>query len=202
MVARRRVVAGLLVVLAIAGTQAGSAQTPAQTPAAVNPDAAIIAEFQGRLKTYIALHEKQEGTLPPFPKDATAAQIDQTQRALERLIIAARAGAKPGDVFGPGMPALVRRLLKPAFTGTTGRENRATVTDPDDKTPVVPVKINARYPDSVPLSTMPPGVLEALPDLRASKEHEVKYYFLGRHLILLDVHAHIIVDFIENAMPL
>jgi hypothetical protein len=196
--ARIRLLAGLVVVLAVGGFQAGSAQTPAP----VNPDAAVIAEFQTRLKAYIALHEKQEATLPRQPNDATAAQINQHQRALERLIIAARAGAKPGDVFGPGMPALVRRLLKPVFAGEEGRQNRTEATDPDEKSPDTPIRINARYPDSVPVSNMPPSVLAALPDLRASKEHEVKYYFIGRHLILLDVHAHLIVDFIENAMPL
>jgi hypothetical protein len=169
--------------------------------AAVNADAAALNEFQTRLKEYVALHGRLEGTLPRLPNDATAAHIAQHQRRLAQLIIMARAGAKPGDVFGPEMPALVRKLLKPAFSGATGRQNRATATDPDDRTPAVPVKVNARYPDQIPLSTMPPEVLQALPDLRASKEHEVKFYFIGRHLILLDVHAHLIVDFIGNAMP-
>jgi hypothetical protein len=168
---------------------------------AVNPDAAVLEEFQTRLKAYVALHEKQEGTLPALPKDATAAHIDQHQRQLERLIVTARATARPGDVFGPGMAPVVKRLLIPVFSGTTGRQNRAVILDPDDQVPTVALKVNARYPDAVPLSTMPPAVLEALPDLGVSKAHEVKFYFIGRHLILLDVHAHLVVDFIENAMP-
>ena len=64
---------------------------------------------------------------------------------------------------------------------------------------VLPIRlrVNGRYPDTVPLSTMPPSVLEQLPPLPAP----LQYRFIGKRLILLDVDAHIIVDFIENALP-
>jgi hypothetical protein len=58
------------------------------------------------------------------------------------------------------------------------------------------VMINARYPDSVPLSTMPPQVLEGLPRL----PEELEYRFLGDRLILMDVHSHTIVDVIDKAL--
>jgi hypothetical protein len=32
-------------------------------------------------------------------------------------------------------------------------------------------------------------------------EETLEYRFIGRHLILLDVPAHLIVDVIDNAMP-
>ena len=44
---------------------------------------------------------------------------------------------------------------------------------------------------------MPPDVLKALPPLPESLE----YRFVGDSLILLDPHAHIIVDFLPNALP-
>jgi hypothetical protein len=177
-------------------------QAPKPAPAPQNPaDAAIVAEFERRVQEYVALHEKQEGTLPRLPKDAEAAAIDQHQRALERLIATARANAKPGDIFGPQMAGYVKRVLKPVFSGPRGQQNRALVWDADEKIPSVPLKVNMRYPDDVPLSTMPPDVLQVLPHINElSTNHELKYYFIGRHLVLLDVHAHIIVDFVENAM--
>ena len=57
--------------------------------------------------------------------------------------------------------------------------------------------VNARYPDIVPLTTIPPQVLQTLPKLT----EDLEYRFIGNALILLDVHAHIIADFIEDALP-
>jgi hypothetical protein len=53
------------------------------------------------------------------------------------------------------------------------------------------------YPPDVPLTTMPPAVLAALPKL----PEEIRYGFVGRALVLLDEHADIIVDFVPDAFP-
>jgi hypothetical protein len=44
---------------------------------------------------------------------------------------------------------------------------------------------------------MPPQLLASLPKLPEALE----YRFIGDRLILLDVHAHLVVDFIERALP-
>jgi hypothetical protein len=44
---------------------------------------------------------------------------------------------------------------------------------------------------------MPPEVLQALPTL----PEELEYRFVSEHLILLDPHAHIVADFIVDALP-
>ena len=49
----------------------------------------------------------------------------------------------------------------------------------------------------MPLTSVPPQVLQTLPKLT----EDLEYRFIGDALILLDVHAHVIVDFIEDAMP-
>jgi hypothetical protein len=59
------------------------------------------------------------------------------------------------------------------------------------------VRINGQYPDTVPVSTVPPQVLAALPRL----PDDVEYRFIGRRLILLDVHSNLIVDYIDDALP-
>jgi hypothetical protein len=61
----------------------------------------------------------------------------------------------------------------------------------------IQIRINSRYPDEIPVSTMPPQILAALPKL----PDELEYRFIGERLILLDIHAHLIVDFIEDALP-
>jgi hypothetical protein len=59
------------------------------------------------------------------------------------------------------------------------------------------IAVNERYPDEVPLSTMPPEVLEFLPKM----PEELEFRFVGRDLIIMDPHAHLIVDFVRNAIP-
>jgi len=59
------------------------------------------------------------------------------------------------------------------------------------------IQVNGRYPDTVPLSTMPPDMLAALPAL----PEELEYRFVGDRLVLLDTKAHLIIDFVENVLP-
>ena len=60
-----------------------------------------------------------------------------------------------------------------------------------------PIKINGRYPDAVPMSTMPPDILAALPQL----PEELEYRFVGDRLVLLDTKAHLIIDYVDDALP-
>jgi len=162
--------------------------------APVNADAAAFEAFSKRVSGYTALHKKISAGLPAVPDKATPKQLDDYQRALGQAIVQARKGARKGDVFGADMAALIRRLLAPVFKGPEGAKVRAAIIE--EPHPVVPV-VNAPYPDEVPLSTMPPDVLRLLPKL----EEGLEFRFVDRHLILLDVKAHLIVDVIDNAMP-
>src|SRR5262245_8501524 len=139
-----------------------------------------VEEFTAKVKTYAALHQKIEGTLPKLPKDATPQQLDANQRELGRQIKQARAGAKPGDIFSPAMQAYVRKSLAKVFTGKEGAARLASVMD---ENPVgTKVAVNDRYPDKIPLSTMPPEVLQVLPKM----PEELEYRFVGDSLVILD----------------
>jgi hypothetical protein len=162
--------------------------------ARVNAAAATQAEFLKRVDAYAQLHKKLEAMLPKLPEQATPQQIDQNQRALGVLVAQARAGAKPGDLFTPDMQRLVRRLFIDVFKGEAGREAKRQIHD--EPHPITP-EINKRYPDVVPLATMPLRVLAELPKL----PDELEYRFVDRHLILMDVHAHLILDYVLNAIP-
>ena len=98
------------------------------------------------------------------------------------------------DIFTPDVQALVRRLLRPIFSGKDGRQIRDEIHDNEYKGNA-PLRVTARYPDEVPLSTVPPQVLTSLPKLPG----ELEYRFIGTSLILFDPHAHIIVDFMKRA---
>ena len=161
----------------------------------VNPDAKVLADFQKRVQDYVALHKKLEASLPHLPKEANPQQIDNHQRELGKLMREARAGAKPGDLLTPDMQQQVRRLMRQVFKGTQGKQLLGSIFD---ENPVdVPLTVNGRYPDTVPLSTVPPQVLLNLPTL----PEDLEYRFVGRRLILLDTHAHMIADYMDRALP-
>jgi hypothetical protein len=169
-------------------------QQPAQSHPKTNPQAEVIAKFENRVKTYVELRDKLDATLKDVPRQTDPASADRHQRALEKLVATSRKSAKAGDIFTPDMQALVRRLLRPIFSGASGRQIRDEIQDNESKADA-PLRVNARYPDEVPLSTVPPQVLMSLPRLPG----ELEYRFIGRSLILFDPHAHIIVDFMERA---
>ena len=163
-------------------------------PPAVNANAATMADFTKRVDEYVALHKKAEGTLPRLADQTTPQLIDKHERALEQLIRVSRKDAKQGDLFTPTMQRLVRDLLRPIFSGADGQQVKAEILDNEYKGNVKLV-VNGRYPDEVPISTVPPQVLAQLPKL----PEELEYRFIQSNLILFDPHAHIIADYIVQA---
>jgi hypothetical protein len=181
--------------IAVLMLNAAPIDATAQKPEpSVNPQAATLADFVKRVEAYVALHKKLEATLPKLPEQTDPYQIDKHQRAMLRLMQQARKNAKQGDLFTPAMQRLVRDLLRPVFSGPDGRQLRAEIFD-SESTANVKLVVNARYPDEVPISTVPPQVLAQLPKL----PEELEYRFVGTYMILFDPHAHIIADFVPQA---
>jgi hypothetical protein len=192
---RRRLLAVCAAIITMMSLGAPTVVARAGDQPRVNPDAKTMAEFERRVQEYVALHKKLEATIPDLPKEATPQQIDDHQRALGKLIQEARASAKPGDLFTPDMRNVVRRLLATVFRGPGGRQVKRSILD--EYTEGGRLQVNSRYPDTVPLSTVPPQVLQNLPTL----PEDLEYRFVGDRLILLDSHAHIIADYVEKVFP-
>ena len=176
-----------------------SPETAPATERVVGPlseaDAAALATMNDRLKNYVDIHRKLEAGLPKLPADATPEQIDKNQRLFEDKMRDARKGAPQGEIFTADAQPVIKRLLAAVFAGADGKELMASILDenPTD----LKVTVNMRYPDDVPISTVPPEVLQTLPKLT----EDLEYRFIGRHLILLDAHAHVVADYIADAMP-
>jgi hypothetical protein len=189
---RAAAIAAVLLLPGRTGTSIDAAnQKPAQR---VNPHAATLVEFKKRVDGYVELHKKLEATLPKLPAQTDPYQIDTHQRALSRLMQEARKGARQGELFTPAMQRLVRSLLVPMFGGPDGRQLRAEIFENEFKG-TVKLAVNARYPDEIPISTVPPQVLAQLPKL----PEELEYRFVQTNMILFDPHAHIIADFVPQA---
>lgn len=192
------------IVLALVGTIGATAaaaqqpkpQTPTPTRPAVNADAATLQDFQQRLDRYIQFQRKTAKDSLPQKETANAAEITAAEEVLAAKIIAIRKDAKPGDIFTPQVRALFRRLMYPELHGEDGPETKEIIKGGDDAPPAVPLKVNAKYPASAPLPTVPSNLLVRLPQL----PKDVEYRIVKKDLILRDVDANIIVDFIPNVI--
>jgi hypothetical protein len=193
----------LRVVAFAAGTTAeqtapagSSAPRPAPpTPAMNAADAAAIEQFKRDIQAYVEIHTAAEKALPKLPTEATIQQIDANQRLLLQAIAKSRSAARRGDLFKPGMEAMLRRVMARVFEGIEGRQLRESIMEENPTN--IRIAVNGRYPDTVPLATMPPDVLAALPTM----PEELEYRFIGSSLAIMDVHAHMIVDFAPNVLP-
>jgi hypothetical protein len=102
----------------------------------------------------------------------------------------ARAGAKQGDIFTPSISVEFKKVLILQMDSNTW----AAIMD--DNPGEFSNEINSTYKEGKPLSTVPPNILAVLPRL----PDDIQYRFLGRHLILLDTRASVILDRIPFAI--
>jgi hypothetical protein len=177
-----------------------SAQQASKMPEGtnINSDAKLMADFRAKVDDYLKLRKSLEGksTAPVKSTDDPKQLIDR-EKALAAQVRAARAGAKRGDFFTPATEAQFRRLMNPSLKGSDGPENKVAIKDDAPEKKDVPFAINGDYPRSEALSTVPPDILRALPPLPP----EIQYRFVGRHLILYDSKANMIIDYMLNALP-
>jgi hypothetical protein len=184
-----------------------AAQTPAEaaqkageiktsTDPAVNPNAAVMADFKARVEKYAELRKDLAKGSAKQKEDTSAVQIDAQKTALAAKIQTARAGAKQGDIFTAEMRPVFRRLLAPEMKGADGRDAKAIMKDDAPAPGTVAFKVNAKYPENQPRPTMPANLLLNLPTLPEPLEYRV----VGQHLLLIDTAADLIVDYILNVI--
>jgi hypothetical protein len=184
-----------LVLLALASCTSSTATSTSTTKAEdsqVNANAKILQDFKERLDRYVELRKKADDQTPPLRKTDDPAEIKAAQEALAQRIRATRAEANPGDILTPEIAAHLRRLLRPEVKDPETKEAIK-----DDNPGTVPFKVNEPYPEKAPLSTVPPNVLGTLPML----PKDIEYRFVGKHLILRDMRADLIIDYMRNAIP-
>ena len=184
-----------------ATAQSAKPKPPANPPVAVN--SAVLKDFQQRVEHYIKYQRGLQKAVGAEQKPVSdPAEIKAKQEALANTIRATRKNAKPGDIFTPAIAAEFRRLLHPEVKGRHAGEVKEELKEDfgeegdEGKPKPVPLKVNAKYPEGNPLPTVPANLLAALPTL----PEDVEYRIINKNLILRDVDANIIVDFIPNAI--
>jgi hypothetical protein len=155
-----------------------------------------LASFTEAAEAYAKLHREAAGELAGLPKKAEAGQIAAHQKELATRIVAARRRAGPGDVFVVAARPALRQMLREALSQQPAAKEKEIATgNPVHEGVSVPLRVNSRYPDGAPRSNVPTTVLARLPKL----PRELEYRFVGDHLVLLDVDAQVIVDFMARS---
>jgi hypothetical protein len=158
----------------------------------VNSDSAIIQDFQKRVAGYLQLRKSIESKLTRLKSTASQEKISRYETELRRAVREARKKAGPGDIFTLEIAAEIRRLITIAVQPEYGNHISQSLRHAE---PVqLHLEINERYPESVPLQSTPPSLLENLPPLPP----EIEYRITGRDLVLLDAKANLIVDVIRG----
>lgn len=162
----------------------------------VNPDAALIQDFQARVKDYVKLQKQEEAGLHALKPTASPEAIAHHEHELAERIRRVRHGVPQGSIFTPQIAAEFRRLIAMAMQGTNaGHVDQSLEHAEPEK---LPLRIGERYPvPGVPLQSTPPTLLLNLPPLPP----ELDYRVIGRALVLRDAKANLIVDFAPNMVP-
>jgi hypothetical protein len=174
----------------------------AQTPANPDPrqpdfsiivqatfDAETLAEFNRRVDDYVALRSRLEVGLPPLVVTINADDIESFEHRLAERIDDAR-GSRRGQLFIPPMEGQLKQML------VVQADPPTVAAIMDDGPGEFDVDINETYKKKYSLATMPPKLLLLLPDL----PKDLEYRFVGRHFVLRDARANIIIDEIPYAI--
>jgi hypothetical protein len=161
----------------------------------VNQEAAIIQQFDQRVAAYVQLQKAAKAHLPALKPEVSPAKILNYEHALAARIRAARPHANQGNIFTPSVAREFRRLIQITMhTPQAGRIRTSLQRGAQVKTNVV---VNHSYPAMTPVETTPPSLLLNLPKLPA----ELEYRVVGHDLVLHDVEADLVVDFVPRAIP-
>ena len=173
---------------------------PVAVPAS-DPAVKALAEFVGQVNNYARLHRAAARSLAPIEPRLTATELWEREKLLADTIRARRAHAHQGDLFTAAARPVLVEIVETYLSSPEGARARDTIVreNPVTETPVTPVvlAINGSYEPAASFSTMPAMLLMKLPAL----PEEVEYRFVGKHLLLRDRSANIILDFILDVVP-
>ena len=172
------------------GPSTGQSETTSQ----VLLDKHLVSDFRRRVDDYMKLHEKlqKQGTRQKG-SDGVGENL-VSQKALAMRIGFARHDARPGDLFTPPIAMALRRAMDPELRGLPALRTRESIRE--DAPKIFVLVVNGEYPAGASRSTMPANVLNILPPLPV----DLEYRIVDTHLVLMDVDANIVLDYILDVM--
>jgi hypothetical protein len=161
-----------------------------------NPDSAALQDFTRGVSDYVKLHKLARSEVHGLKPTNSPDAIEHYEHRLAHRIREERSGDARGGIFTPAVSAEFRRLIAATMQAPEARQILKSLRDTQPaQVPVI--RVNSMYPSGAPLQSTPPSLLLNLPSLPP----EVEYRVIGHALVLRDVEANLIVDFIPNAIP-
>lgn len=160
----------------------------------INAMGAATLEFHKRVQAYMKIHNEAEAKVPNLKRTDDPVEISSRERALADAIMTLRANAPANEIFAKEYQPYFVKIVKDDFADRSAADRKALVHELPRN---VKVDVNTIYPTTIPLITFPAGLLRKLPDLPP----ELEYRIVGRHLILRDVKANLIVDVLRDVVP-
>jgi hypothetical protein len=185
----------LVAVAGIAFSVATGCKEP-EPERAANPTDTLFADFAKRVDSYITLREDITDSIGDLDPTKSQVEIATRATALANAIMAARSGAKQGDIFSPELSAFIAALIKQEYS----RRPVPVIETREDQQQELPnfePAVNQLYPTTYPLATFPPALLPLLPAL----PEQVEYRIVRDNLVLRDVEANLILDYMPRAVP-
>jgi len=186
----------LLVALTISGPVSAEASGPgAQKDAVAVTDTEAIAQFEAAIAKYMALRQRLRNEISGPVPNSTGTELNRASDSLAAAIQRARAGAREGNIFIVPVTVMVKRRVEDVIRRDHLEPILANI---DDEAPTVKTpSVHLRFPLASQMATMPPSLLAALPQL----PKELEYRIIGNYLVLRDVDAALILDYIPAAVP-
>jgi hypothetical protein len=185
----------VVVACVAAALSAGAARGPARIQ---GPEGPNLDGFNRAVAAYVALHRDVERSVPPLEISPDAGKIRHAVDAMAAAMQRARPAARGGEIFDEDARLVLRAGIRTMLRGhghDPAEILAAMVADEGEPEPPRPV-VNGRFSWALQ-SFMLPCALEALPAL----PDELQYRFVGRDLVLIDLHANLVVDVLPDAFP-
>ena len=161
-----------------------------------DPRAAQYEDFAKRLDAFMKVRDAVEDSVGDLDPTKSQAEIAARASALAAGLIAARPNARAGDIFTPEIATILASMIKEEYSRRS-EPVQETREDTQDELPDFVPKVNSLYPTTYPLATFPPTLLPLLPPL----PEKLEYRIVQNYLVLRDIEANLIVDFMPNAVP-
>ena len=151
-------------------------------------------QFTNRVNDYVETHRRLAAAIEqPFCSEAE--ELTQQADTLAAAIREARPRAKEGDIFTLAASEMFRARIA-AIVRRTSFDVAAFLERHSGEGEDLEVHVFGALPWRTHLALMP--IIRQLPELPP----ELEYQFVGRHLVLMDVGANIVVDVLRDALPL
>jgi hypothetical protein len=155
----------------------------------------VLQQFEQSIHEYKVLRHAVERQLPPLQVSPDPRAIDEAVHMRAAAIRLARATARVGDIFAPGIAELFRMRIGQALETRDDLKLDLLLPDTEEDEPPPPPIVNGRFSWSMAVAT-PACVLAALPPL----SEELQYRFVARDLVLVDIDANLIVDVLPDVL--